>query len=392
MTFAAERFLAGDPLDDGLPEVLARLGTAAGAGRVALIERIVGDDGSHMRPWAEWDGPGVHALVATPDPRGLLYFPRWERELAAGRLVAGRIGEMPDDERVLLAADRVGSIVVTPIRVAGRWWGHVGYDDADPDRIWTAPELDALRAAAGIIGAALERQATEGRLRELARIEAIGRVAGSLAHDFGNLLAIVRGRAELLLQTPLDRPSREDAEAILHASDRGTDLVRDLLSFSRTRSGVIEPVDLAELVARAGRMLAGTVGPAIRIDAAIEPGLPPVLADPAELEHVLVNLVVNARDAMPDGGVIRFAGRAVETHDGSMVALAVSDTGTGMDEPTRARVFEPFFSTKPEGVGTGLGLPTAYATVTSWGGTIDVSSELGRGTTFTLLLRPAAGS
>jgi signal transduction histidine kinase len=139
-------------------------------------------------------------------------------------------------------------------------------------------------------------------------------------------------------------------------------------------------------------MLARTVGAGITIEVGGDPSVPLALADPAELEHALVNLVVNARDAMPDGGTIRIVTGLAASPTDPMVTLTVSDTGTGMDEATRARVFEPFFSTKPEGVGTGLGLPTAYAAVTAWGGTIDVASELGVGTTFTLRLRPAADS
>jgi signal transduction histidine kinase len=552
--------MAGDPLDDALPEVLRRIGSASGAGRAVLIERIEGDDGSHMRRRAEWDADGVLPLAVPADPRGLRYFRRWERELSAGHLVAGHLRELPAEERVLLEADGVGSIVVTPITSGGRWWGHVGYDDSHQERDWTGPELDALRAAAGIIGAAVGqaevsrtldrrngileavaaaapllvatnriedglsallesireavearsawafridreavghlileriapgampatafseavaltadgvdrlladgvaqsydlfadpqgareanrrlgvgswvfvpiivegrlrgaigldsvenrpwtdgevialqvaaaaiaaavlREATEERLRQAAKMEAVGRVAGSLAHDFGNLLSVVRGWSELLLADSLDDHVREGVEAIELASDRGADLVRDLLNFSRTRSGQIQPVDLAEHVGRVERMLARTVGPGITIEVRADPSVPPALADPAELEHAVVNLVVNAKDALPDGGTIRIATGMTASPTDPMVTLTVSDTGTGMDEATRARVFEPFFSTKPEGLGTGLGLPTAYAAVSAWGGTIDVASELGVGTTFTLRLRPAADS
>src|SRR4029079_11587542 len=146
VTFAAERFMAGDPIDIALPEVLRRIGTASGAGRVVLIERVRGEDGSHMRPRAEWDAEGVLPLAATDDLRGVPYFARWERELAAGHLVAGRLRAMPDDERVLLEADGVGSIVVTPLTAPRGLRGHGGYDDAHEERQWTGPELDALRA------------------------------------------------------------------------------------------------------------------------------------------------------------------------------------------------------------------------------------------------------
>src|SRR5262249_46623099 len=157
VTFAAERFLAGDDLDAALPEVLARIGDASGAGRVVLIERLDAADGSFMRRRGEWDAPGVRPLVDAPDPRGYRYFRRWAAELGAGRLVAGRVRDLPDEERIPLQLDHVGSIVVTPITVGSRWWGHVGYDDARDDRVWTDPELDALRAAAGIISGAIRQ-------------------------------------------------------------------------------------------------------------------------------------------------------------------------------------------------------------------------------------------
>ena len=220
-------------------------------------------------------------------------------------------------------------------------------------------------------------------------MEAVGRVAGSLAHDFGNLLTIVRGRSELVLLESLDEQVRADVEAIHEASNRGSDLVRDLLTFSRHRSGTIQPVDLGGHVRRVERMLARTVGSGISIEIDSATDVPAVLADPAELEHVLVNRVVNARDAMPEGGSIRIETGLAGAGLDSMVTLTVADTGSGMDEATRARIFEPFFTTKPEGLGTGLGLATAYAAVTAWGGTLGVESTPGVGTVFTLRLRPA---
>jgi len=140
------------------------------------------------------------------------------------------------------------------------------------------------------------------------------------------------------------------------------------------------------------RILSRAVGSSIDVEVERDLTLPHVVADGAELEHVLVNLVVNARDAMPDGGRITITtARGGTEEEPARVAITVADTGIGMDEATRLRIFEPFFSTKPEGVGTGLGLATAYGAVSAWGGTIDVESTPGSGTTFTLLLRPAEG-
>jgi signal transduction histidine kinase len=150
-------------------------------------------------------------------------------------------------------------------------------------------------------------------------------------------------------------------------------------------------VNVNERVANVERILARAVGSKVEIEVETDLTLPHVLADGVELEHVLVNLVVNARDAMPDGGRIAIATSRAGSDEDPRVALTVADTGIGMDEATRTRIFEPFFSTKPEGAGTGLGLATAYGAVTAWGGTIDVESDVGAGTTFTLLLRPAEG-
>jgi signal transduction histidine kinase len=517
---------------------------------------------SYRRPRAEWDGQGVRPLILPPGSDGYPYFQRWETELAAGRLVAGRISDFPADEQIPLEADSVGSIVVMPIASGDTWWGHVGYDDARRDRIWSGPETEALRAAAGIIGAAIrqaaaadaiarrnaiigsvaaaipllvaterwitvlpellsslqgvmaarsawayrfqpdgtarlvsevvapgeqtasafgqvaridpetvallaegraiqnttftgapdeelaayealgmhswvvvpivangklwggvgidsrddrswddgeivalqvaaaaisatiEREATAERVRQLEKMDAVGRLAGGLAHDFGNLLAVVLGHAELIRDESAE-PIRGDAETILDAAARGRDLVRDLLTFSGSRGGDVRATDVAALLGRIVRILRAAVGSSIEIVLRLEPGTPPVLVDPDELEHVLVNLVVNARDAMPSGGRVTISSAVVpatdtpDGHLGQQVVLSVADTGTGIDEATRERIFEPFFSTKPEGVGTGLGLATAYGSVAAWGGSIEVDSEIGSGTTFRLLLRAA---
>jgi signal transduction histidine kinase len=202
---------------------------------------------------------------------------------------------------------------------------------------------------------------------------------------------VIVGSAAFLRDDAQSDQARLDAQNILDAADRASQLVRDLLTFSRRRVGEIGDVNVNERVGNVERILSRAVGSRIVVEVDSDLTLPHVVADGAELEHVLVNLVVNARDAMPDGGRITITTVRGGSEDEPRVAITVADTGIGMDEATRLQIFEPFFSTKPEGLGTGLGLATAYGAVSAWGGTIDVVSTPGAGTTFTLLLRPAEG-
>lgn len=248
-----------------------------------------------------------------------------------------------------------------------------------------------------------ERQRRDERLRAAQRLESVGKLAGGVAHDFNNMLAAITGYAEHVRDgLPAASPARGDLQEILRASARAAALTRQLLAFSRRQ--VIEPIrlDLNELVRDTERLLSGTVGTDITIRLELGDELGAVVADPSKLEQVLLNLVVNARDAMPQGGVLTVETKRVtfgsspapEDPDlvpGDYVRLTVSDTGVGMSEATRERIFEPFFSTKPPGEGTGLGLSTTYGTVKQAGGHIEVRSELGQGTTFELYLPRASG-
>jgi PAS domain S-box-containing protein len=239
---------------------------------------------------------------------------------------------------------------------------------------------------------------SEEQLRQAQKMEAVGRLAGGIAHDFNNLLTVIRGNSELLLlDLPPDDPIREDVEEIKRASDRAASLTQQLLAFSRKQ--VLHPrvFDLNEVVANTEKMLGRLIGEDIELVCIAEPDLGPVMADPGQFEQVIVNLAVNARDAMPDGGRLTIQTRSIQLDQldeqrpsyvpaGSYLVLDVSDTGTGMDERTRARMFEPFFTTKEIGKDTGLGLATVYGIVTQSGGYIAVKSDLGRGTVFSIYL------
>ncbi len=242
------------------------------------------------------------------------------------------------------------------------------------------------------------RETLEARLRQSQKLESVGRLAGGIAHDFNNLLTVINGYANLLIMDLAGNPQAlESVREVKNAGEKAAQLTRQLLAFSRKQ--ILQPVvlDLNTLVADLGAMLRRLIGEDIELITNLATVPSRVMVDSGQLTQVLMNLTVNARDAMPKGGKLTVEIRNVELDDkavelhpevipGSYVLLAVSDTGTGMDEETRAHLFEPFFTTKDVGKGTGLGLATIFGIVKQSGGHIWVDSEPGRGTTFNIYL------
>ena len=252
---------------------------------------------------------------------------------------------------------------------------------------------DVLEAIAEDI---TERRVLEDQFRQAQKMEAVGRLAGGIAHDFNNLLMVISGYTEVLLgQITIGHPLHSKAEAIQQASDRATSLTRQLLAFSRKQLLELKVIDVNAIVADMERLLRPLIGEDIELTTSLAPAVGCTRADAGQLEQVIMNLVVNAKDAMPNGGKICIRTASVNLDDayrpentfiknGPYVMISVSDNGEGMDRETQARIFEPFFTTKEKGKGTGLGLSTVYGIIKQSGGYVFVQSEPARGTVFTI--------
>ena len=269
-----------------------------------------------------------------------------------------------------------------------------------------APILDNEGKVVAAVAAFMDttdRRSLEAQLRQSQKMEAIGRLAGGVAHDFNNILTVIRMSSEFLIEDlPDTHESRHEAKEIMKAADRAAALTRQLLAFSRHQ--VLNPrlVVLNDIIEGLGGMLRRVVPENIEVKTELETKLDPIKADTGQLEQVLLNLVINAADAMPNGGRIDIRTSNVEVDSafsmghldvgpGSYVCLTLSDTGHGMDKETVSRIFEPFFTTKPVGKGTGLGLATVHGIVTQTGGNIWVYSEPGQGTTFKIFIPRSEG-
>jgi PAS domain S-box-containing protein len=268
-----------------------------------------------------------------------------------------------------------------------------------------APLQEPDGSIAGVVGVAFdvtERDRLEKQLLQAQRMEAVGRLAGGVAHDFNNLLMIIRGQSELLLAQMAGSDARRlGVEEIHAASERAAGLTRQLLTFSRRQPAKVQRLDLNAAIEEAHRMLSRVIGEDVEIQISLAPDSLFILGDRGQVDQVLMNLAINARDAMPGGGMIRILTRSAPVDKAAAWAmgatsdryavLEVRDTGMGMTAETKARVFEPFFTTKGPGQGTGLGLSTVYGIVQQCGGGIEIESEPGQGATFRIyfpLLEP----
>ena len=263
--------------------------------------------------------------------------------------------------------------------------------------IWDEAQCRVVRIYGAAQDITAEKQ-LEHQLFQSQKMEAVGRLAGGVAHDFNNLLTVIAGYGQILKdQSTADAPGADYLNEIIQAADRAAQLTRQLLAFSRRQVLQLKTVDLNSIVADIEKMLRRLIGEDVEVSCRLDPGLHGVRVDPGQMEQVLLNLAINARDAMPSGGLLTIETANVDLDDayarlhgsvqaGPHVMLGVSDTGTGMDKATQARIFDPFFTTKEIGKGTGLGLATVYGIVKQSGGNVWVYSEPGAGSTFKVYL------
>jgi signal transduction histidine kinase/CheY-like chemotaxis protein len=356
------------------------------------------------------------------DGRGVMVTPRLKIGESVSGLVAATgqpivVTDPANDPRLIpphreaLARFGYAGLMAVPITPGDRVAGVLSVQTLRQGG-FTADDLALVTAFASHVAVALEnnrlyaegRRAydqlsqTQNQLVQAQKMQAIGQLAGGIAHDFNNLLTVIGGRTDMLLHRMRpDDPFRRDVDAINTTAQRATDLTRQLLAFSRKQ--VLEPkvLDLNRVVGELTPLLQRLIGEHIELITVLDPALGAVKADPRQLEQVLMNLTLNARDAMPEGGRVTletanvtldadYARDHIGVVPGPHVMLAVSDTGEGMDPETVARIFEPFFTTKGPGKGTGLGLATVYGIVKQSDGNIWVYSEPGRGTTFKIYL------
>jgi PAS domain S-box-containing protein len=292
------------------------------------------------------------------------------------------------------------SAVEVPLSDRGRVIGMLSVRSKEVDR-FGVEELRFLESLSSLLATSLQRVQSEEALSHSQRLESVGQLTGGIAHDFNNLLTVIQGNLQVLEELPTlaqDEHAQQMLGAATRATRRGAELTGKLLAFSRRQ--VLQPVaiDIHSLLRSLAGMLLRTVDQRIRIHIDASPGLPSVLADPVQLESALLNIALNARDAMPDGGDLRFhietcdalplalRGEQGTTHHGSYVAISISDTGMGMADSVKERAFEPFFTTKEAGRGTGLGLSTVYGFIHQSRGEITIDSSLGSGTTVTIYL------
>jgi signal transduction histidine kinase/ActR/RegA family two-component response regulator len=305
---------------------------------------------------------------------------------SAGELLGAFVVELPMDEYHAVADLQTEGVGIAHAIVWALGLGAIGFAASRATR--RVAERERERDA---------RDALETELGHARRLEAVGRLAGGVAHDLNNLLSPILGNSDLALQRAADPELRTDLEEIRAAAQRARVLTRQLLAIGRKQLLKLEPVDATGAVGALVPLLKSLVGDAIEVRVELAEGLPAIRADRAQLEAALLNLAANARDAMPHGGVLRITTSLDEVDParaarlgvaaGPHVAIALTDSGAGIDEATRVRLFEPFFTTKPGG--NGLGLASAHGTFRQLGGTVEVESWPGAGATFRVLLPPA---
>ncbi len=386
-------------------EILEDMGSTLQVCRSYLFRH--NDHNRTMTNFAEWCAPGVTPQIENLQslPSGIV--PWWTETLRNGENICfPKSEDIPDEEfRKFIMAQDILSILSVPLFVEGEYFGFIGFDVCRDYRAWPVEDIDLIFSFSRIISSVIERRRSEelrDRLQEqllqAQKMESVGRLAGGVAHDFNNMLTVIFGNAEAAMQQlGNEHPVAADIQDILDAAERSSDLVKQLLAFARKQ--VITPgvFNLNKVIGDIFKILEKLAGEKIRLVHVEGENLWPLRMDESQLGQILVNLVINARDSIEKTGtiIVETSGVSIdigycrknpEFNPGDYGVLFVRDTGSGMDKETAARIFEPFYTTKAPGKGSGLGLSTVYGIVKQNGGFVKVDSEPGAGTVFEVYL------
>ncbi|NBV25310.1 MAG: PAS domain S-box protein [Proteobacteria bacterium] len=409
---AAQTLLHAQDWQTVASEMLGELGEATGCSAVCLFANDMLGAEPAFRAHCLWPVTEPPANGGAPIGYAASGCIRWRESFARGESIYGPVNALPASERRLPESKGMKSIALTPVFAGNTWWGFLALGQRETEREWFAGELEALRAAAEVFGAAIarteveaERVRFETRLQETQKLESLGVLAGGIAHDFNNLLTSILGNASLArLDLPPHSPADQSLERIETASLRAADLCKQMLAYAGKGRLVVQPVNLTRLVQETAHLLQVSISKRAVLKFDLAQNLPAVMVDASQLRQIVMNLVINASEAIgersgiialstglvrADRGYLADTRLAGDLPEGDYVFLEVSDTGCGMTPEIQARIFEPFYTTKF--TGRGLGLAAVLGIVRGHRGALMVDSVPGKGSTFRLLLPVARG-